>query len=422
MRIEFSARTKRLVASRSGYHCSYPNCDALTIGPGRKSDTVSNTGVAAHIFSAAPSGPRGQALYTPKELESPDNAIWLCETHAKLVDNNRGRDFPPAVLVSYKGLHEAKIARLHRGGLAPLGWFHELRLFSSPLFETPSSVRFGKITFIAGENATGKSALWEWLAAISDPSWGLRRWRRSLGGRSALHFNITYYGPLEHVLEVRVAAGGEVLLCLDGKDVPINPMPTRFVVVRRPDKADLDDHEKSQWDRWSDVERISYALHLDPIAIENILPKIRYSEGYVQRLWVPELQDETLSEEDELKRGQLMVQLRGREKYPLPFGVLSGSEQVHVLMEIGIALSSFFAEHIPTVLIVEDFWRLDSSARANWSTFLSSTEHLFQTVIEVVSDDGDIGLAPVPSWEVVTLSGAPPMVSINQVGATEGTV
>lgn len=67
------------------------------------------------MYSASAGGPRGQAGLSPQWLSSSENAIWLCETHGKLVDNNRGKEYPPAVLVGYKALHEMRIIRRQRG-------------------------------------------------------------------------------------------------------------------------------------------------------------------------------------------------------------------------------------------------------------------------------------------------------------------
>ena len=97
-RAEFSVRTARIVSERSGYRCSYPGCTRTTIGPGSSAREVSNTGVAAHIYSASPQGPRGQAGLRDADITAPENAIWLCSYHARLVDNNRGAQFPPTLL------------------------------------------------------------------------------------------------------------------------------------------------------------------------------------------------------------------------------------------------------------------------------------------------------------------------------------
>lgn len=417
MRIEFSEKTKRILASRGGYQCSYPNCAELTIGPGRSNDAVSITGVAAHIFSAAVRGPRGQGQLTGADLSALENGIWLCETHAKLIDNNRGKDFPPAVLISYKGRHEANIAKLHRGTFAPLGWFHEMRIVSGPLFRTPASIRFGKLTYIAGENSKGKSALWQWLLAVSDPAWGLSRWRRTYGQNQPLSFEVTYYTPKECFIQVKVKADESVDFLLDGRPVPIIPFDTHFLVVRKPDKADVDDLDKSKWDRWSDTQRIAYALKVDLIALENILALVGSEERRkVSKLWREPISDFVNDEEASLERERLMVALRGRESFPLPFGMLSGGEQLVVLIEIGIALASFFAEHAPTVLILEDFWAFDGANRSFWASILSSAELAFQTIVEITAEQADIQLLLKASCEVVSLTGDRPHVAIEQFG------
>jgi hypothetical protein len=155
-RINFTLAVKQIVASRSAYECSFTGCSSLTIGPGRGADSVSNTGVAAHIYSAVPKGPRGQGKLSEFELSAASNAIWLCETHAKLIDNNRGNDFPPAVLTSYKGLHEASVMRKHTGLYAPLGWFHELRILRGPVFLTPTVVRSANSPYFRGKRPQAK--------------------------------------------------------------------------------------------------------------------------------------------------------------------------------------------------------------------------------------------------------------------------
>ena len=58
-RVNFTTQTKRLVSERAGFQCSYLTCNRRTLGPGG-SDEVSNSGVAAHVYSASEGGPRGQ--------------------------------------------------------------------------------------------------------------------------------------------------------------------------------------------------------------------------------------------------------------------------------------------------------------------------------------------------------------------------
>src|SRR5438270_13316490 len=100
-RINFSHKTKKLLADRAGNRCSFPACQKTTSGPSKKStNSATRIGQAAHIFSASPNGPRGHGNLNVSELESVQNGIWLCSDHAKLVDNNGGQDYSSATLLS----------------------------------------------------------------------------------------------------------------------------------------------------------------------------------------------------------------------------------------------------------------------------------------------------------------------------------
>lgn len=107
MRDEFSMDVKRAVAERVNLLCSRPSCRAPTGGP-RVDDSKSvNVGVAAHIAAAAPGGPRYDSSMTAEERCGANNAIWLCQTCAKLIDNDPSR-FTVAVLRGWKIEAEAK--------------------------------------------------------------------------------------------------------------------------------------------------------------------------------------------------------------------------------------------------------------------------------------------------------------------------
>lgn len=87
MRDEFSKATKIKLAQRVRLTCSYPSCGRITVGADLKNtEGVINLGVAAHIHAASAGGVRYDPNMTTKERKSIENAIWLCETHAKLID------------------------------------------------------------------------------------------------------------------------------------------------------------------------------------------------------------------------------------------------------------------------------------------------------------------------------------------------
>jgi hypothetical protein len=86
-RDEFSEEVKRIVAQRVGHRCS--RCDAPTSGPRLDPAKALNVGVAGHITAAAPGGPRYNPSLTPEQRKHHTNAIWLCQTCGKLVDNDQ---------------------------------------------------------------------------------------------------------------------------------------------------------------------------------------------------------------------------------------------------------------------------------------------------------------------------------------------
>jgi hypothetical protein len=106
MRDDFPVRTKEVLAKRVGYRCSNPTCRQLTSGPHDDPARAVNVGVAAHITAASPGGPRYDPDLKPEQRQSSDNGIWLCQTHAKLVDSDDSRH-TVASLKGWKSISEA---------------------------------------------------------------------------------------------------------------------------------------------------------------------------------------------------------------------------------------------------------------------------------------------------------------------------
>lgn len=109
-RDNFTKRTRELVAQRVAYRCCFQGCGIATIGP-KYGDALntSSIGVGCHIFAASPNGPRYNANMTPEERKSPDNCIWMCQTHSKLIDADENA-YPPALLHQWKNNAEQEAA------------------------------------------------------------------------------------------------------------------------------------------------------------------------------------------------------------------------------------------------------------------------------------------------------------------------
>ncbi|WP_417688562.1 hypothetical protein [Pseudidiomarina sp.] len=107
-RDDFTAATKRILAERSGFRCSYLGCPKATVGPSEESDTsVAKTGVACHITAAAPGGKRYDPSLTPDQRRSISNGIWMCQTHSVEIDRDASR-YTTQLLKHWKEVSETR--------------------------------------------------------------------------------------------------------------------------------------------------------------------------------------------------------------------------------------------------------------------------------------------------------------------------
>src|SRR5258708_28308085 len=91
MRDDFPERVKQRLAARAGYLCSNPGGRAPTSGPQLLEEKAVNVGVAAHISSAAPGGPRYNSALPSSQRAGIRNGIWLCQTCSALIDADERR-------------------------------------------------------------------------------------------------------------------------------------------------------------------------------------------------------------------------------------------------------------------------------------------------------------------------------------------
>src|SRR5262245_39434560 len=91
MRDDFPMAVKETLAKRVAQRCSNPDCGQPTSGPQDDPAKSVNIGVAAHITSASEGGPRWNPTLTPEARAAATNGIWLCQIHAKLIDNEPDR-------------------------------------------------------------------------------------------------------------------------------------------------------------------------------------------------------------------------------------------------------------------------------------------------------------------------------------------
>jgi len=352
-REEFSEETKLIIARRAAYRCSFPTCDRVTIGPGKKSNQFIVTGEAAHIYSAATNGPRGQGDLTPLELRSPDNGIWFCRVHSKIPDLNGGRDYPPSRLHSYKALHESRIARELGEVTCPFGWLEELVIRVSPFVRHPIEINFTKTTIFMGENSSGKTTSAQYVAAALSPELlELLNLPEFLDTRH--EYTMIFRCPQRHVLDVSIS-DGIIVHRFDGVTVPFNPVP--FKVVQLTQGVDFG----------GEIRDLATAFRVPSAIMKQALDHLtvfrsRSFEG------IRIVDYETV---EVLRDGKF-----------LPARYLSGGAGKMFMLECAIALASFWAHYQPTLLILDEgLHRLDQDNRLAYLHKLNDPAFSFQTIL-----------------------------------------
>ncbi|MFS3860675.1 hypothetical protein ACK6VY_14255 [Proteus mirabilis] len=387
MREEFTKKTKDILAGRAGYQCSHPQCSTITIGPGEREDETCNIGEASHIYSAAKNGPRGQGGLTKEELKSPENGIWLCKVHARLIDTNNGEGFTASQLIGWKKLHEEFIKH-HQGRISnKLYWISKLSIVDSPLFQKPISIEFSKITIIeSNSNGAGKTAICEWLSSVSAIN-RLERWVDC----EKLNIEIHLHTPELHLIEVSVDSG-KISYRIDNLDITSSPFPFTCYFFDS-------NHLKKKYNKTSDF--FAELINISPVLLGNIFDYIcKNKKGILKaiRFATPEeleQNDESESEQD------IYCMIQGNDFY-LPFENLSGSEKNRVLLDVIITSLNERSKYTPILLFIEmNETFLSKESFKPYIERLNSIETSFQTIVTTHSNMLDECSVGFPRYELI---------------------
>ena len=356
-------------------------------------------GVAAHIYSAASKGPRGWGGLSKEELKSEGNAIWLCTSHANLIDKHDGREYSPETLHAYKALHETRIAYELAGICTPFGWIDHLKIHSSPLFATPTEIKFAKLTLIVGGNSVGKTALCEWLAANAAAQY-LERWERRRKDRKPISVEVGYHNPEFHSACVSFDGKNGFEYKLDGNFTAVQATPLKIIFPG--EAGDFGDREEGL----DDVEFVARELNLHPYEVRALCRDMSNSPGYVTHVWFED-NDEGCDMYADVKKGNLFSN-------PRPFRFLSRSERARVLMELGILAANRLAVMHPTLLILDTGFQIfDADWSKRYAKILASPTCRFQTVVSARPDQVNFEDLQWGEWKVILLDGEPPNVVIH---------
>lgn len=395
-RVNFPPKVRKLIESAAGYQCSFPTCNRRTVGPGPTSEYVSNSGYAAHIYSAASGGPRGQGGLSVDELKSARNGIWLCGQHAKLIDNNRGKAYPPETLLSYKALHEARIQLEHEGMYPPIGWLHELTIVHGPVFSREQKIQLGKLNLIYGSNGTGKTTIAEWIAGFFKPK-SLERWIPA--ERNPIRLRLSLLNPKLQQLGLALD-GTRLQYSVDERPVAFNPIGYRIFKPNWPDHSIKDDRAM-----------LACALDLPEVTLDELLMEVnKFPHAKATNL---RFELRTDDDGNSLDQYQLRADVSGTAP-GLPLRQLSRREFERILLELATAAARLSGKYCPTLLI------LDESISIVFESFFDFySQHLldplnqFQTLMCIPERDLDLNNVRWNGWQVIRTSGKPPNVTIS---------
>jgi len=116
---EFTDKTRRTLAGRAGYQCSYPGCKIFCIGPHSDGERTVSIGVAAHIKGAADGSARYDSEQTDEERKHISNGIWMCWNHSVEIDNDE-KEFSEETLLEWKGKRESEAKKQYGKSVDPL--------------------------------------------------------------------------------------------------------------------------------------------------------------------------------------------------------------------------------------------------------------------------------------------------------------
>ncbi|TPL55506.1 hypothetical protein FJ942_17575 [Mesorhizobium sp. B2-4-2] len=380
---DFKPSTVRTIAERANLRCVVPGCPTPTSGPGATPQQVALTGTACHIYSAGVAGPRGRGGLSVEQLSCPENGVWACATHGRLIDTNAGAAYPADLLKGWKQLQEAQLRREQDGQLTTVGWLGEIVVQKSFLFEKDTRLELGQFTLLEGASY-GKTAICDWLSAVLG---------EELPHRWAIPSSPILTSVVAFVPEKRRLDGtfdhGVTKLVIDG--VPVVEVPKMISVVYLRESAGALLHRRGG----EDDERIAANLGLSRAVLRGLVPDIQRNGTTWGRDLAfydePKYLGEDEEGEDLHSDSETEVTLRLGGPNGVALGALSGSEKVRVLLEFACALARERARRGPTVLMLEGTeWPFDHRNMDACGAFLS------QQPCQVLLTVGD-------NWEPKTL-------------------
>jgi len=359
-RIEFDEKIKDIIARRAGFKCSFPGCNKTLVGPGVNNDDSITIGECAHIFSAVPKGPRTDGGLTEKELKRPENGIYLCTNHHKIVDRkSKDNKYTSDLLTRYKNRHEFLISAEMGEYMYPLNWINCLKITGN-IFTNPIQVNLGKVTLFTGENSTGKSTIIEILYSYFSQRI-IPRWNKP---KSEFSTEINLDNPVLSNFTATIK-NNQLFYSIKNEKQPFVPYDFFVLYLRETIKSNTDD-----------LKKIADCFGLDRSFVKSMLLTTGIKHGLTtKRIKVEEIRTKPyLVDSLKVDIGTMGLQ---------SFSMYSGTERSSVILDIAISFATEISKFKSVLLLIDwpPIYNFDDSNIKPYLDYLQSSKAHFQSII-----------------------------------------
>lgn len=346
-RDEFAPDIKKRLAQRAGYLCSI--CNSITVGPSDEGDaSVNVTGIAAHITAASSGGRRYDPNLTPESRASIDNGIWLCNTHADLIDGDEVT-YTTGYLKRIKKNHEEKIKFKQSGIDIEKGIITKIELSNLGPITDLVSLEFTDRNIIYGGTGVGKTLICEFVAALKDKKY-LDRWTQREKNVNSI-FNIFYFRNQSDKFTIAIDRNNKISYSFNDNSIPLLIPPINVFYLK--DSLTEFLRHKREWEHKSVINLLSEYFNLSETEFINIISSMaRDRKFFVNDISFNDAKD------------NLVIKCYPHSNCPvLPFRSLSGGEKERVILDITLKIANYYAKFNPTILLIENtsFGNIDNS-------------------------------------------------------------
>ena len=272
-------------------------------------------------------------------------------------------------------------------------WLQSVTIEESPVFARGSTLRLARTTVVVGGNASGKTALCEWLAGTGDISL-LKRWSALCKPRGRTQVRFDAVTPLPLTWTIRVFGESDIKFEMNGQAVPRLNLAHVFVYASERPQRMPEETTSSYLARW---------LRIDRAHLHNIVRSLAMRGGFCVH------NPRFVTEDD---HEALLLDLDGTLP-GLEFVALSNSEQCRVVIEFSVEIARFEAEQHLTMLLIDCMGGFDRAMFQEYLEFFATQSERFQIIITDRHGNSDHFDRDIEGLRIATLRGTVSNVAIS---------